>query len=121
MSVQYFADASQKFTWPALIGPEVGVTVAVRVTIVPDGTVVTGPELDDTPRAVVVINLLCAGAARLAPRNRAMTKLEGICWKVIDENRDLTRRIAALADEKQPMIEPLQSHSHVRLEYSENS
>ena len=73
--MQYFADASQKFTWPAGILPEAGVSVAVSVTTVPDGTVVTGPELDDTDRTVDVITLLCAGAARHALRNKAMAKL----------------------------------------------
>ena len=96
MSVQYFADASQKLTWPAPIVPDEGVTVAFSVTTAPEGTVVTGPELDDTTRAVVVINLLCAGATRLALRNRVMAKLiEEMCRKLIDENQDMTRRIAA--------------------------
>jgi hypothetical protein len=95
MSVQYFAEASQKFTWPAPIVPEAGLTVALRVRIVPDATVVTDPEPADTEREVVVTPLVCAGATRLAPRNRAMaTVVEGRCWKVTDENQDLMRRFA---------------------------
>ena len=101
MSVQYFADASQKVTLPVLIVPDAGVTVAVSVTTVPEGTVVTGPELEDTAREVVVTTLLCARAARLAPRKTAIAKLaERLCWNVIDENQDLTCKIAAWADEE---------------------
>lgn len=96
MSVQSRAETSQKFTWPAVIVPDAGVTVALSVTIVPDATVVTGPELDDTARAVVVTSLLCAGAARFATRSRPMVKpIEGMFLQLIDENQDRTRKITA--------------------------
>jgi len=92
--VQYFADASQKFTWPAPIVPEAGVTVAVSVTTLPNGTVVTGPELDATASAVAVVTLLCAGEVRAALRNTATTKAVEERWELTDENQDLTREIA---------------------------
>ncbi len=94
MSVQYFTEASQKFTWPAPIVPEAGLTVALRVRIVPDATVVTDPEPVDTEREVVETTLVCAGATRLAPRSAMATVVEGMCWKVTDENQDLMRRFA---------------------------
>jgi hypothetical protein len=70
MSVQYCADASQKFTWPALIEPDAGVTAAVRVTTVPSATVVFDPPFVVNAKVVVVTTLLWAAEARLIEKKR---------------------------------------------------
>ena len=72
MSVQYVADASQKFTFSTVTGVPPVVTVAVRVTTLPGATVVTALPPDVTARVVVV----GAGAAqaRTAPPQRAITE-----------------------------------------------
>ena len=54
MSVQYFAVASQKLTWPVVSAAVPVFTDAVRVTTLPEETVVTGPALDVTVRFVTV-------------------------------------------------------------------
>ncbi len=54
MSSQYFAEASQKLTLPVVTGVVPAVTVAVRVTTVPEATVDTALPLDVMVRVVVV-------------------------------------------------------------------
>jgi hypothetical protein len=105
MSVQYVADASQKFTWPVLIAPEAGVTVAVRMTTVPVGTEVDDPALVVTARAVVVATLLCADATTpIASHNAIATLVEEISRKGREENQEETHKIAAYADETKTYI-----------------
>jgi hypothetical protein len=57
--MQYFADASQKFTCPAVSAVLPAMTVAVSVTTLPAGTEVTGLPADVITSVVVV----AAGAA----------------------------------------------------------
>jgi hypothetical protein len=55
MSVQYFAVASQKLTWPGATGELPALTVAVSVTTLPDVTVVTGFPAEVMDNFVVVV------------------------------------------------------------------
>jgi hypothetical protein len=59
MPVQLAADASQKFTWPGATAVAPAFTVAVNVTTVPEGTVVTGPP----PEVTVIVVVVGVGAA----------------------------------------------------------
>jgi hypothetical protein len=54
MSVQYVTEASQKFTCPTVTFVEPEVTAAVSVTLLPEGTDVTGLDPEVTARVVVV-------------------------------------------------------------------
>lgn len=54
MSVQYVADASQKFTDPDVTGEPPAVTVAVNATALPETTVVTGLPPEVAARAITV-------------------------------------------------------------------
>jgi hypothetical protein len=54
MSVQYVAAASQKLTSPAVTAVPPAATVAVNVTTVPDGTVLTVAPFDEIATVVVV-------------------------------------------------------------------
>jgi choline-glycine betaine transporter len=54
MSVQLAAAALQKLTWPTVTGVVPASTVAVRVTTVPEVTVVTALPLDVIAMVVVV-------------------------------------------------------------------
>ena len=54
MSVQYGADASQKFTCPGVTGASPAITVAVSVIALPEVTVFTALPRDVTPSMVVV-------------------------------------------------------------------
>jgi hypothetical protein len=54
MSVQYVAEASQKFTAPDVTGEPPAVTVAVNATALPEATVVTALPADVAARAVTV-------------------------------------------------------------------
>ena len=62
MSVQCFAEASQKFTCPGDTSDNPALTVAVRVTAAPETTVVTGPLPEVTAIVVVVAVFVCADA-----------------------------------------------------------
>jgi hypothetical protein len=62
MSVQYVALASQKATCPGVTAVAAAVTVAVRVTAVPEPTVVTAAPADVIARVVVVAGFAWAAA-----------------------------------------------------------
>jgi hypothetical protein len=59
MSVQLLADASQKLTWPTANAVAPAFTVAVNVTTLPTGTVVTTPP----PEVTVIVVVVGVGAA----------------------------------------------------------
>jgi hypothetical protein len=71
MSVQYFADASQKLTCPVVTEAVPTSTAAVRVTTVPVVTEVTALPLDLTVRLVTVEILFSAEASLQTPLNTA--------------------------------------------------
>jgi hypothetical protein len=56
--VQYFAEASQKFTCPVVTAVPPTCTVAVSVTTLPEATVVTAPPPEVTVRVVAVAGLV---------------------------------------------------------------
>jgi len=60
--VQYFADASQKFTCPVVNVVVPAVTAAVSVSTVPDVTVVTGRPATVVASVITVDALVCAAA-----------------------------------------------------------
>ena len=60
--MQYFAEASQKFTCPVVNAVDPAFTVAVSVTTVPEAIVVTGADAEVTASVVVVDALVCAAA-----------------------------------------------------------
>ena len=62
MSVQYFAEASQKFTCPLVKAVPDAFTVAVNVITLPEATVVTCVAFEVTARVVTVVDFVCAGA-----------------------------------------------------------
>jgi hypothetical protein len=74
MSVQYFASASQKFTWPTVIAVAPALTEDVSVTAVQEVTVVTAPDAEVTASVVVVDVLVCA-LARFQVPNSAMASI----------------------------------------------
>jgi hypothetical protein len=67
MSVQYFAEASQKFTRPTVTAAAPTFTEAVSVTTLPDATVVTALPPEVTARVVLVAAGACAEALLHAP------------------------------------------------------
>jgi hypothetical protein len=71
MSVQDFAVASQKLTWPTVTGVDPAVTAAVSVNTVPE--VVDGLEIvpELTVTVVVVEALVCAAASCKCPPTMA--------------------------------------------------
>jgi len=71
MSVQDLADESQKFTWPVVSGVVPAVTDAVRVTTLPEFTVVAALPSDVTVRVVLVAVAVCAEDALQAPHSIA--------------------------------------------------
>ena len=62
MSMQYCAGAWQKLTCPRVTGVVPALTDAIRVTTVPEPTVVTTLAFDFTVRVVLVAALVCAEA-----------------------------------------------------------
>ena len=87
MPAQYVTPPSQKFTWPAAIVPDAGVTVAVNVTLVPYGTLDVALPLAVTASTVVVAVFACdADAGEMASR------------KISEEN--IVRPMRALIDRK---------------------
>jgi len=76
MSVQYFASASQKFTWPTVIAVAPALTEDVSVTAVQEVTVVTAPDAEVTASVVVVVvDVLVCALARFQVPNSAMASI----------------------------------------------
>ena len=78
ISVQYAAEASQKFTWPALIVPEVDVTAAVSAIVVPVVMFVALPEVAVTVNVVVVTGAAAAVAVKLIANVIAKTPVHAV-------------------------------------------
>jgi hypothetical protein len=76
MSVQYAAEASQNFTCPTFNAEPPACTLAVRVTTVPEVTVVAGPLLEVTVSVVAVVVAATTGSA-LSSRTRRMHRAAG--------------------------------------------
>src|ERR1700691_4867674 len=74
ISVQNVAEASQKFTWPALIVPEADVTAAVSVIVLPVVMFAALPEAAVTVKAVVVTAPVAAAAVAVKPVANAIAK-----------------------------------------------
>jgi hypothetical protein len=70
MSVQAFAEASQKATCPIVTGVEPALTAAVSVTTVPEPTLVTGVVPEAIVRVVVVVDFDCAAVTLPSPQTR---------------------------------------------------
>ena len=68
MSVQYAAVASQNFTSPGVTGVVPASTVAVRVTTLPEATVVTPAPPEVTDSVVLVVVVVVAAKAGNASR-----------------------------------------------------
>ena len=79
ISVQYFAEASQKFTCPVVTGTAPAWTEAVRVITLPEVTVVTVLPPEVSTRDVVVEGFACADAtiqgAKIATRHARRGKV----------------------------------------------
>ena len=75
ISVQNVAEASQKFTWPALIVPEADVTAAVSVIVLPVVMFAALPEAAVTVKAVVVTAPVAAAAVGVKPVANAIAKM----------------------------------------------
>ena len=71
--MQYFADASQKSTWPVVMDVAPACTEAVSVTTVPEVTFVTGLPAEVSARDVVVEGFACPPAKIHGPRTAAAT------------------------------------------------
>ena len=71
MSVQYFADTSQKFTCPVVNAVPEDFTVAAKATTLPEATVLAGAAFEVTVRAVTVADFVCADADVHRPKTAA--------------------------------------------------
>jgi hypothetical protein len=105
MSVQCCAEASQKFTCPALIVPEAGVTVAVNVTTVPEATLVTEVEPEVSASTVVVLTFPWA-AATAEPVSISSTADSPVAFvgKETAGTKERARRAIAPRDQSIPNI-----------------
>lgn len=74
MSVQYLAEASQKFTCPVFTLVAPAITVAVSVTTLPEATVVTEPPPELTARVVVVAPPPAQACGATAKKNNKNAK-----------------------------------------------
>lgn len=72
--MQYIAEASQKFTWPALTIPDADVTAAVSVIVLPAVIFAALPEAAVMVNAVVVAAPVAATAVAVKPVVNAIAK-----------------------------------------------